>query len=111
MNESPELRAVLEGVCRRLADEGKLVEAGWVALRLTCIPAGAPEAQLREMRIAFMSGAHHLFTSCMMTLDEGDEATLADMRRMDKIAKELDAFLQNELKPLGAKGKTILRKM
>lgn len=56
-------RQFLEQLSRRLADEGKLIEAGWVGLRLAAVPLNAPAAQLEEMRNAFMAGAQHLFSS------------------------------------------------
>jgi hypothetical protein len=85
-------RQFLEQLSRKLADEGKLIEAGWVALRLQTIPLNAPAVQLQEMRIAFMAGAQHLFASMMSILEDGVMETENDMRRMDLIHKELEAF-------------------
>ncbi len=85
-------RQFLEQLTNRLADEGKLIEAGWVALRLQAIPLNAPAAQLNEMRMAYMAGAQHLFSSLMTLLDPGMEATDADLHRMDLIHRELEAF-------------------
>ena len=90
-------RAFLERLTRELADQGKLIEAGWVALRLNAIPLNAPGQQLHEMRLAYMAGAQHLFTSIMSMMDPGSEETDADMRRMDLINNELEAF-RDELK-------------
>ena len=87
-------RQFLEQLSRRLADEGKLIEAGWVALRIQAIPLNAPAVQLQEMRLAFMAGAQHLFASIMSMLDPGLEETPADLTRMDLIHKELAAFEQ-----------------
>ena len=90
-------RQFLEQLSRKLADEGRLIEAGWVALRLQTIPLNAPAVQLQEMRIAYMAGAQHLFASMMGMLEEGVMETENDMRRMDLIAKELEVFTE-ELK-------------
>lgn len=90
-------RQYLEALTRRLADDGKLIEAGWVALRLSAIPLDASAVQLSEMRLAFMSGAQHLFASIMGMLDPGSDETPADLRRMDLINQELEAFTE-ELK-------------
>ena len=87
-------RQFLEQLSRRLADEGRLIEAGWVALRIQAIPHNAPAVQLQEMRMAFMAGAQHLFGSMLGMLDPGLEETPDDMRRMDLIHKELAAFEQ-----------------
>jgi hypothetical protein len=89
--KTPQERAV-EEITRRLANEGKLIEAGWASLRAMWVPPDAGEAQVRDMRWAFMAGAQHLFSSIMSTLDPDAEPTAADLRRMDLIAAELDAF-------------------
>ncbi len=85
-------RAYLERLTRELTDQGKLLEAGWVSLRLAAIPLNAPAAQLDEMHKAYMAGAQHLWASLMTLLDPGEEPTDADLRRMDLIAAELDAY-------------------
>ena len=87
-------RQFLEQLSRRLADDGRLIEAGWVALRLQAVPHNAPAVQLQEMRMAFMAGAQHLFGSILSILDPGLEETDADLSRMDLIHKELAAFEQ-----------------
>jgi hypothetical protein len=85
-------RQYLEQLTKRLADEGKLIEAGWIAMRLHVVPFDASGAQLSEMRLAFMAGAQHLFSSIMTMLDPGVDETPADLNRMDLINQELDAF-------------------
>jgi hypothetical protein len=97
-------RALHDAVAKKLADEGKLIEAGFVGMRLMIIPAGASEGQVSDMRIAFMSGAHHLFASIMSIMDPESEPTENDMRRMALIDAELQAFVENELKLRAAKG-------
>lgn len=89
---SPEARAVLEKLSRDLADKGMLIEAGWIGLRIACVSEGAPDEQLREMRMTFMAGAQHLFSSIMTIMDADREPTRADLRRMDLIDRELRAF-------------------
>src|SRR4249919_1634430 len=81
----------LEQTMKRLADEGKLIEAGWVGLRLAVGLENAPAEQLREMRLAFLGGAQHLFSSVMNVLEPGAEPTDADLQRMHLIADELEA--------------------
>lgn len=85
-------RAHLERLSRSLTDQGKLIEAGWVGLRLAAIPLDAPKEQLQEMRKAFFAGAQHLFASIMTILDDGAEPTDADLARMGLIADELQSF-------------------
>jgi hypothetical protein len=98
-------RQYLELLSRRLADEGKLIEAGWLSLRATTMRHDAPPLRLEEMRMAFMAGAQHLFSSIMTILDPGIEETDGDLRRMDLIHAELEAFGKElELKLARAKG-------
>jgi hypothetical protein len=98
-------RQFLEQLSRRLADDGKLIEAGWIGLRIAAVPLNAPAVQLEEMRNAFMAGAQHLFSSIMTILDPSLEETEADMRRLDLIASELDEFRKElELRVSRTKG-------
>jgi hypothetical protein len=88
---SPEL---LKELSRRLADEGLLIEAGWLALRASAIPPDAPALQLEETRNAFFAGAQHLFASIMVAMEEDAEPTEADLKRMDNINDELNRFIE-----------------
>jgi hypothetical protein len=98
-------RAFLERLTRELADQGKLIESGWVGYRLMVIPKDAPQIQLDECRMAFMAGAQHLFSSIMNMLDPGVEETEGDLHKMSLIHEELDAFLKEfELKAAKTKG-------
>jgi len=85
-------RKYLEDLSRRLADDGKLIEAGWVGLRALAMHPDTPAVQIDQLRMAFMAGAQHLFSSIMTVLDPEAEPTDADMRRMDLIARELEVF-------------------
>ena len=89
-------RQYLETLSKQLADEGKLIEAGWVGLRLHAVALNAPASQLSDMRYAFMAGAQHLFASIMTILDPGEDPTTADLLRMELISDELESF-RNEL--------------
>jgi hypothetical protein len=98
-------RAYLERLSRELADKGKLIEAGWVGLRLACDLHDAPAIQIQEMRQAFFAGAQHLFSSIMTILDPGAEPTDKDLERFDLIDRELRAFIADfELRHLPTKG-------
>jgi len=90
-------KEMLDKLSQRLSDEGKIIEAGWVALRLMAIPLDAGEIQVNEMRKAFMAGAQHLWASINSILEPGAEPTDKDMKRMTLIHEELLAFY-NELK-------------
>lgn len=87
-------RAFLERLSRELIDQGKLIESGWVAMRLQSVNPGAPKDQLDDMRMAFFAGAQHLFGSIMSMLEPDAEPTANDLHRMDLIAKELNRFIE-----------------
>jgi hypothetical protein len=86
---------------KRLTDEGKIIEAGWVSLKLMALPDNAPQAQLDDMRDVFFAGAQHLFGSLVSLMDQGEEPTDADMRRMDLIDLELKTFIADFQKKHG----------
>lgn len=79
---------------RALMEQGKIIEAGWVGFRVAVGLDGASKVRLNEMRNAFFAGSQHLFGSIMNTLDDGEEPTPADIRRLDLIHLELLAFLE-----------------
>lgn len=81
-----------ERLTKELVDRGKLIEAGWIGFEHYVMPKEAGPAQRQEMRNAFFAGAQHLMGSIMTFLEEGEEPTDADMRRMDFVHKELAAF-------------------
>jgi hypothetical protein len=92
-------RAHLQRLMQNLTDDGKLIEAGWVSLRLAAIADDAPKVQLEEMRQAFFAGAQHLFSSIMSIMDRGEEPTdkdfAQDLARLDMINVELDGFIKD----------------
>lgn len=99
-------RAYLERLTKKLADDGKLIEAGWVGLRLAAIPLDAPAVQLNEMRKAYMAGAQHLFSSIMTMMDDNAEPTEADLRKLSLIAAELEAYGNELLADLPTAGRS-----
>ena len=86
-------RKLLVDLSKRLADEGKLIEAGWISYRAVVLHPQAPAVQIEECRIAFFAGAQHLFGSIMTTLEPGSEPTENDLKRMDLMNAELDRFI------------------
>jgi hypothetical protein len=77
---------------KKLADEGLLITAGWVGFQMMVLPANATPAQINVCRMAFMTGAQHLFSSMLAIMDPGTEPTEKDLHKMDLIDKELEAF-------------------
>lgn len=99
-------REFLERLTKELVDRGKLIEAGWISMRLACLDLNAPAIQLQEMRMAFFGGAQHLFSSIVNILDSGEEPTAKDLERYDLINNELQEFIRDfELRYLPTKGR------
>ena len=87
-----ELDKMLDALVKQMADDGRLIEMGWIAMRRTVVPFDAPPVQVSEMRMAYMAGAQHVFASMMSFLDPGEEPTERDMMRVEQIHNELEAF-------------------
>lgn len=94
---NPIERAAHDALIKTFVDDGKLIEAGFLMLRVQIIPATATEGQVSDMRIAYMAGAQHLFASLMAALDPEKDPTPNDVRRMALIDAELRA-IEGELK-------------
>jgi len=93
MNEADaRRRQAMERIAQGLADQGMLIEAGWVMFRLVAMPGEAQSRVLDSHKEAFFSGAQHLFGSIMSLLEPGDDETPADIARMDNIHAELERF-------------------
>ena len=78
----------------KATDRGQIIELGWLALRDLTLQ-DAPEVQVREMRKAFFAGAQHLFASIVNILDDDAEPTEDDIRRMEMIHVELEAWVDS----------------
>lgn len=92
------MHAAHDLIARGLVDRKLLIKAGWLVYHRELIPtAGA--VQVAETEQAFYAGAQHLLGAIMGSLDEGDDATDDDLRRMANIQAELDEFGER----LGAK--------
>lgn len=82
----------MQDLTRKLIDDGKLIEAGWVGLCAMWLPPEAPEHHVADLHKAFMAGALHVWEGVRTMLDPGEHETPNDMARMGKIQAELDAF-------------------
>jgi hypothetical protein len=101
------LKSILEKLHRDLVDEEKLIEAGWIGMRISCVPEDASEVQISEMRTAFFAGALHLFSSMMQIMEADAEPTAKDLKRMDQIDAELRRFASEfELRITPAQGRS-----
>lgn len=87
-------------VTKKLMSEGKLIEAGFASLMIMAFPNAKPDPaseQFQQLRRFFYAGAQHLYGSMMNGFDDGTEETDDDMRKMELIHKELDAFVKEEV--------------
>lgn len=96
--KKPIPQEVIKGLTDKLVADGKLIEAGWIGLRMMSVPPDAPPIQIEEMRNAFFAGAQHLFSSIMTTLDPSAEPTEGDMEKLSKIDDELQRFIADYMK-------------
>lgn len=68
------------------------IGAGWDKYRLEVIPIDASRTQVEETRNGFYAGAWHLLACVMSALEPGTEPTDADLKLLDEIQAELQAF-------------------
>lgn len=68
------------------------INAAWRSYRDLVLQGRGSEAEQADCFLAFWAGAATLFYSIMDCLDEGDEPTAADLKRMDNIHNEIKRF-------------------
>lgn len=85
----------LEYLTKGLADEGRLMEAGWISLQLVAMAPDATMDEVWAMRMSFMAGAAHLFSSIVTMLGPGGQIGLDDCQRLDMVANELKIFSED----------------
>jgi hypothetical protein len=89
-----EVRKVVDETVRRLTDEGRIIEGGWLALKALSIPPDVSDEQLNDMRHSYFAGAQHLWASILSFLEDGTEATEKDLHRMTLVAVELNEWAE-----------------
>lgn len=92
MSDKENIRRIVDEVSKFYSDQGKLIEAGWAALKVQALPKDAGPVQIKEMRMVFFAGAQHLFGSMMSILEPDAEPTEKDMERMTLIHEELEIW-------------------
>lgn len=88
-------------LAHRLADEGRLIEAGWERLRANAVPPNVSEHQLKDMHGLFWAGALHVFRN---VVDKDD--VKIDLGRIILMQDEVDAYLKELHAQLPPKGPT-----
>lgn len=86
-------RKIVDELTKKLVDEGKIIEAGWMIFRL-CSTAIVSEETASLCRDIYFLGAHHLYSSIMSMLEDGVNETPNDLKRMELIDTELRYFVQ-----------------
>lgn len=86
---------VADALAGHYVDRGLVIAMGFAAMVEASYPEwrNLPKQQYDDLRAAFFCGAQHLFGSIMSILDPDEEPTERDMRRMNMIVHELDAFI------------------
>lgn len=90
-----------EAICRALIDQGKLIEAEFMALRFCAMDADALEVEVREARQIFFLGAQYVFSRIRLMLEPGAEVTENDRTRITLFQTELETFVEQLLKSAG----------
>lgn len=92
-----QIHTVASAITGYAVDDGHIIALGFASMVQAMYPdwKNMPPAQRDDLRAAFFGGAQHLWGSIMNILDPGDEPTERDMRRMDMINHELEAFIED----------------
>lgn len=114
MNDQREeaIRKISTAITKMLMKEGRLIELGFRLFILhsytgpdlvpsQSTPLDMPKEQYDGLRMAFFSGAQHLFGSLTTGLDDDDESTEENIRKMELIQSELDWFIDEFAKAHG----------
>ena len=76
-------------LAKKLFDSGRVLEAGRTISVISFVAPDEPPEIKKMAEDCFMAGAQHLWSCLVGGLDEGEDPTPADDRRMDLIDKEL----------------------
>jgi hypothetical protein len=98
-------RERIDRLAKELSDQGRLIEAGWIALRELWLSPNTPPDKAKALRWAFMAGSQHLFASIISILDPGEEPTDKDLKRIDLIHAELETFRKEMEADLPTRGR------
>lgn len=78
-----------------MTDTPRLLAGEWESFAEAVGISGAPAAQLREMKRAFMAGARSYSGFIMRHASGGDEVTAEDLAMMEALEVEMAAFLDD----------------
>lgn len=84
-----EKERLADDIVRSAGNAGLLVETGWQIHKGIILQIADNDPRLFDIRLAFMAGAEHVFTSLIGMMDEGDEITDGDMKKMALLDQEI----------------------
>jgi hypothetical protein len=93
-DETDRVGDMLQAISRRLADEGKLIEAGWLIHRKMVLEDVRLISDIDRYKDTWDASAQHLFSCIFAMMEGGDDETLNDLRRMDNINAEVLAIFR-----------------
>lgn len=88
-------------MARVVGDEETMAEMWAVFAKMTMPHVAVGSIQYEEMEKGFYAGASSLLHWLMVQMDEDREPTEADMKRMDAMAAELEAFFSARMPRVG----------
>jgi hypothetical protein len=82
---------------KKLSDEGRIIEAGWVAMRWflsSQLPEDRKftETELEYMRDIYFAGSQHMWSCLNNMWDDAEAPTERDKRRIDNISEEMNRW-------------------
>jgi len=93
MNQKEQAQQIAQSITKEAADNGLLIETGWLAFKRVCYPDGMVPDQEEQLRNAFFAGSQHLYGSVLAMMDPGSEETENDLKKMQLLDAELEGFL------------------
>jgi hypothetical protein len=87
-----DLSEAAAAISKKFVEKGKFVEAGFVALCIISLPRNATSQQMAAWRVAYFAGAQHIFALLELLDHDDEEATPADLKMLDSVHTELEAF-------------------
>jgi hypothetical protein len=85
-------RGYLKRRMNELVDQDRLIEAGWVAMRIEGIEKAMPLEDLESVRQIFFAGAAYLMSTVMTIRSPDHPPTDEEMRRLGALAIEVEKF-------------------
>lgn len=95
--QNAQLNKLVEESTKALVDKGMMIEASFIGFMISAYGGAdkVPKDKLTQIRDAFFAGAQGVFSGIITFMEEGSEPTETDMKRVDSLANELSAFVDD----------------